>query len=201
MKTTFLILSLILLQSCSKSDDTFTPTLPPITQTGANTFGAYIDGKLLVPRDGDGAFNSPSPGVLYWVSGDMPTDYNSSLSAYDYKSGNAGLLQLNIENVQNGEGEYQIKESNCQEWVGGNPPPTINLLCRWKDEQTGEIKIYCSIENTGVLDISRYDLANRILSGTFSCRAVNKDDPNDIIEITEGRFDIKWDTLDEAIFP
>ena len=202
MKTTILLLGLfIMLQfSCTKNDDGFTPTLPPITQTGENTFDAYINGKLLVPRNGDGTFNSPSPGALYWVSGDIPTDYKSNLSVYDYKSGNAGLLQLNIENVQNGEGEYLIKESNCQEWVGGNPPPTINLLCRWKDEQTGKIKIYCSIENTGNLTILRYDYTNGILSGTFSCTAVNRDDPNDIIEIAEGRFDINWRTIREQEF-
>ncbi|MCF6295449.1 MAG: hypothetical protein L3J25_07145 [Flavobacteriaceae bacterium] len=201
MKTTLLILSLTLLQNCSKSEDTFTPTLPPITQTGANTFGVYIDDKLLVPRDGEGTFNLPSYGMSYFVSGNVPTDFNSSLTAHDYKSGNAGLLQLNIEDMQNGEGEYQIKESNCQEWVGGNPPPTINLLCRWKDEQTGEIKIYCSIEGTGNLTILKYDRTNGILAGTFSCLAVNKDDPNDIIEITEGRFDIVWGTINEQEFP
>jgi len=206
-KVNNLILLLIVLSlsmtSCKDDDneDVFTPTLPPITQTGANTFGCYIDGKLLVPRNGEGTFNSPSPGAMYYGSGDIPTDYNASLTINDYKGGNAGLLQLNIENVQNGIGDYLIKESNCQEWVGGNPPPTINLLCRWKDEQTGEIKIYCSIENTGVLKITRYDIPNRIISGTFSCSAVNRDDPNDIIEITDGRFDFKWDTINNVVFP
>ncbi len=203
MKTTILILSILLatITSCDSNDTGFTPTLPEATQTGANTFGCYIDGKLLVPRNGDGTFGSPSPGAEYFGSGDIPTDYNSSLTINDYKGGNAGLLQLNIENVQNGTGEYEIKESNCQEWVGGNPPPTINLLCRWKDEQTGEIKIYCSIENTGILNITKYDYTNGILSGTFSCSAVNKDDPNDIIEITEGRFDIVWGTISDKVFP
>jgi len=118
MKLKFLILSIsfLLLHNCSNNDDdTFTPTLPPITQIGANTFGVYIDGKLLVPRDGDGTFNLPSYAVEYFGTGNVPTDYNSSLTINDYKGGNAGLLQLVIEDVQNGEGEYQIKESNCQE--------------------------------------------------------------------------------------
>ena len=69
------------------------------------------------------------------------------------------------------------------------------------NESTQLISFYCSIENTGFLDISRYDVANRTVYGTFSCRAVNRDESNDIIEITEGRFDIEWDTLDETVFP
>ena len=68
----------------------------------------------------------------------------------------------------------------------------VNLHCRWKDEQTGENKYYWSIEDNGTLEIRRFDLPNRIVSGVFSCSAVNKDDSNDIIEITQGRFDFHW---------
>ncbi len=206
MKTTILILSILFttLTSCNSNDNNetgYSPTLPPVTTTGANTFGCYIDGKLLLPRDGDGTFGYPSHAVDYFVSGNVPTAYKSSLTVHDYKSGNAGMFQLNIENTQNGIGEYLIKESNCQEWVSGNPPPTINLLVKWKDEQTEEVKYYCSIEDTGTLNILKYDYANGILSATFSCSVVNYYDPNDIIEITEGRFDITWRTVDEKEFP
>ena len=41
----FCSLSLFICSSCSTSDDGFTPTLPAITQTGANTFGVFIDGQ------------------------------------------------------------------------------------------------------------------------------------------------------------
>lgn len=205
MKTTILILSVLFttLTSCNSNNNEtgYSPTLPVITTTGANTFGCYIDGKLLLPRNGDGTFNATSPGAMFFVSGNVPTDYKSSLIINDYKSGNAGFLQLNIENTQNGVGEYLIKESNCQEWVSGNPPPTINLMCKWKDEQTGEINYYCSIEDIGTLNILRYDYTNGILSATFSCSVVNYYNPNDIIEITEGRFDITWRTVDEEEFP
>ena len=205
MKTTILTfyLLVITLTSCNSNDNEtgYSLRLPPITTTGENTFGCYIDGKLLLPRDGDGTFGYPSHAVDYFVSGNVPTAYKSSLTVHDYKSGNAGMLQLNIENTQNGAGEYLIKESNCQEWVSGNPPPTINLLVKWKDEQTGEIKYYCSIEDTGILNVLRYDVPNNILSATFSCSVVNYYDPNDIIEITEGRFDIIWGTIGDKEFP
>jgi len=195
-----IVLSLSMTSCKSDDEDVFTPTLPPITQTGANTFGCYIDGKLLVPRDGEGTFNSPSHGATCFGTGNYPTDYNSSLTIHDY-TGNARFMQIYFQDIQRGVNEYNIQQSNCQNMVTGNPNPTMNLYCRIKDETTQESKYYCSIENTGILNITRYDVSTGILSATFSCSAVNKDDANDIIEITEGRFDIVWGTINDKEFP
>ncbi|MDB2571477.1 hypothetical protein N9X82_03290 [Polaribacter sp.] len=43
---------LLFLVSCSNNSDyqPFVPSLPPITQTGANTFGAVVDGKVFIPK-------------------------------------------------------------------------------------------------------------------------------------------------------
>ena len=46
---TVLFLFALTLVNCTKSDDQ--DQLPPITQTGANTFGAIVDGKVFVPKD------------------------------------------------------------------------------------------------------------------------------------------------------
>jgi hypothetical protein len=190
----------MLLQSCSKSDDTFTPTLPPITQIGANIFGVYIDGKLLTPRDGTGTFNSPDRGMRMIAGGIPPAITYNELKIRDFKSGNGGLLTLHIQDLhQNGEGVYTINESNCEDNV--DSITNINVFCRWWDETLQTYKWYCSIENAGILTISRYDYDNGIISGTFSCTVQNKDDPNDIIEITQGRFDINGFTLINTSFP
>ena len=202
MKTLFITLSILLttLTSCEK-DTGFVPTLPPATQTGENTFGCYIDGNLLIPRDGEGTFNSPSHGVNYYAAGDYPNYISHAMIIHDY-TGNAGLLSLQIIDLyENQENVYPIRNSNCQEWVGGNPNLTVNLYCRLKDKQTGEINYYCSIENTGTLIITKFDLPNRIVSGTFSCSAVNRDNPADVIDITQGRFDFHWATINDKVFP
>jgi hypothetical protein len=199
-KYILLLVLLHTLHSCSggdgdgDGDGTFTPTLPAITQTGENTFGCYIDGNLLTPRDGTGTFNNPDKGMKYLGSGTGPDyDYNE-INIRDYKSGNGGIIKIHfIDLHQNGEGVYTINESNCEDGIDANN--NINITCRWLDEATQTYKWYCSIENAGTLNITRYDLANRIVSGTFSCTVKNKDDPSDIIEITEGRFDIKWDSI------
>ena len=49
LKITVLLFLAFTLLSCTKSDDQ--DQLPPITQTGANTFGAIVDGRAFTPAD------------------------------------------------------------------------------------------------------------------------------------------------------
>jgi len=193
-----IVLSLSMTSCKSDDEDVFTPSLPPITQTGANTFGCYIDGKLLVPRDGEGTFNSPSHGIYYHTAGNYPNYLFDEIEVNNYK-GNTKLIIHIVGLHQNEEGLYEIKNSNCLSSVDANL--TTNLFYVYKDKVTQETKYYCSIENTGTLTITKYDIPNRIVSGTFSCTAVNKDDSNDTIQITDGRFDFKWDTINNVVFP
>ena len=196
-----LLLSVLLhtLVSCSGDNDdkqSFTPTLPPITQTGANTFGWYVDGKLLTPRDGSGTFNSPDRGMRLWG---YSNSNDGELAVHDFKSGTGALMDIHITNLhQNGEGTFIINESNCEDGIDANP--NINIRCRWWDENLQAYKWYCSIESSGELIISRYVENNFIISGTFSCTVQNRDNPNEIIQITDGRFDINRLTLEETIF-
>ena len=194
--------SLLFLVSCSNKSDyqPFVPSLPPITQSGANTFGCYIDGVLLTPRDGTGGLYGTPKGMVFSGSGDPPNYTYNEIRTQDYTGETGGILRIHITDLhQNGEGTFTINESNCQNGLDANI--SINLNCRIYDATAQIFKWYCSIENAGTLRITRYDLDNRILSGTFSCTMQNRDHPNERIEITQGRFDIKWDTLDETDFP
>jgi len=199
MRTLILIFSTaLLLSSCSTNDDSFNPTLPPVTQIGANTFGCFVDGQLLVPRDGTGSTLGADPGMIYYGS---PSGFSyNELAIRDFKSGTGGLLDLHIiDLLENGTGTYNIQNSNCQDGIDANI--STNIRVRLFDQDTQAFKWYCSIENSGILTISRYDFENRILSGTFNCIVQNRDNPQDIVEITDGRFDIKWDTLPFTQFP
>ncbi len=200
--TTLFLGGLLFLVSCSNNSDyqPFVPSLPPITQTGANTFGCYIDGVLLTPRDGTGDLYSDHKGMRISALGSGPNYIYDEIYVDDRKSEKGGLLRIHlIELHENGEGTFTINESNCQNGLDANI--SINLNCRIYDATAQIYKWYCSMENAGTLSITRYDLDNRILSGTFSCTMQNRDNPNERIEITQGRFDIKWDTLDETDFP
>jgi hypothetical protein len=50
-KTTILLFALTLF-NCENNDPQ--DQLPPITQIGANTFGAIVDGRVFVPKDSEG---------------------------------------------------------------------------------------------------------------------------------------------------
>lgn len=199
MKTLLILLTITaLLNGCSKSDDNL--QLPPVTQTGENTFGCYIDGKLLVPRSGTGTFNSADYGMVLQGGPGPGGDriFYHELKVYDYKSGNGARFTLHILGLlENREGIYPINESNCEGNILSNQ--NTNLFCRWWDESTQAYKWYCSVENGGTLEILRSD--NGILSGIFNCKLINRDDPNEFIEITEGRFDINGYTLLDKYFP
>ncbi|MCB0463137.1 MAG: hypothetical protein KDC81_10585 [Flavobacteriaceae bacterium] len=202
MKTKLLILSIcsLLLINCSNNDDNDSqPTLPPITQTGENTFGAYVNGNLLIPRDGTGTIMGPDSGMSFVAGGIPPQITYNEIKVHDYKSGNGGLLDIHIINLhENGEGIFTLNESNCEGNVDAYP--TLNIRCRWWDESSQQFKWFCSIEGEGSLSITRYDFDNQIVSGTFYCKAVNSNDASEIIEITEGRFDINWGTLPYTSF-
>ncbi|MBT8246049.1 MAG: hypothetical protein HKP48_00110 [Winogradskyella sp.] len=201
MKTQILILSIaLLLNSCSANDDSFTPKLPPITTIGANTFGCFVDGALLTPRDGTGSTLGPDSGMSYLGLGEPPSYIYNEISIRDFVSGTGGLLDIHIVDLdENSEGDFIINQSNCEDGIDANP--TVNIRCRIWDNDEEIFKWYCSIENAGTITILRYDFDNRIVSGRFNCTMQNRDNPNEMIEITDGRFDIKWDTLPETDFP
>lgn len=165
--------------------------LPPITTTGENTFGCYVDGVLVTPRDGPGGLNSQPAKGMSLVGGGEKFD---ELHVRDWKSGTRGIVRIHFEPILESytEGKHPIKYDNCANTTSYGKP-NISLSFRLFDEW------YCSIAGTGEVNLLRVDSINRIISGTFSCEAVSSTNPNRI-KITEGRFDIDINTLYKTFF-
>lgn len=201
MKTTLKIFSLsfFLMLSCNKDDAAagFIPTLPAITQIGANTFGCYAGNVLITPRNGTGTFNSTDRGMIFW-GGAGTNDFNE-IDVHDYKSERTSSILIHIQDLYaNGANIYPILESNGQNSIDG--PDHTHVFCRiWKNETEG-YQYYLSIANSGNVNVSRYDFDAGIVSGTFSCEARNFQTPYDTIQITQARFDINGFTLPEKVF-
>lgn len=195
----FFCLCFLLFNSCNINDNSENDQLelPAITQTGENTFGCYINGKLLVPRDGTGTYLGSDKGASFL--GSYPDGRYNELDIRDYKSEKTANILIHIQDLRNsGVGDYIIDESNGMNSIDGMDNSYIH--CRIFDEVTGQYQYYRSFINSGLIKITRYDLPNRIVSGTFSCTVKNSANPNDVIEITKGRFDFKWDTLPNKEF-
>ena len=201
MKNLILIVLITVLCFSCGNDDALTTnekTLPPITQNGANTFGCYIDQLLFIPRDGDGTFNNNDRAV-YFIGGYPEATSYYEIDVHDYKSEQTASIFMHVQSLDaNGTGDYIINESNGLTSIDGLNHTYMH--CRvWRDD-VGNYQNYLSYDNSGIINITHYSPSGRLVSGTFSGSVRNYQEPHDTIQIRQGRFDFKWDTLDETDF-
>lgn len=186
--------------SCSRNsnaDDSaqnYNPQLPASTTSGANTFGCKINGIVMVPRNSIGYI---PPGSNHYPFGYYRgTNYEyEGLGGGDLRpETNRGSISIYFQNTNNLPtelGKHKIYNGILHNGYNQNYNDNIFITINSKD--------YISIEGHGEIFILKSD-AN-IIAGTFNCRAKNINDANDIIEISEGRFDINKSTINNTNFP
>ena len=155
--------------------------LPPETQTGANTFGCLVDGKLLVPYSDDSNYEGfskelQSPyGGLFRVGGSF------------YKSGSpkqsCGFL---IRKIQK-EGTYKLYYSRKEHLANGIN--TNDWVEYRKDDTYYNMKVS---QSNFTVEITKFDQKNYIVSGRFYGTLYHEKDSTRKVEITQGRFDVKF---------
>ena len=195
MKKLLLLIVTTFALSCCDNDDKSSNQLPPMTQTGANTFGAIINGKVMIPRNSIGYIppgSSHNP-VLYTES-----DNWEEISASDRKATMGGIYIY----IQNTEKKYPLKTGN---YVLGDSNGALSnsfaentLITANVYDKNGKAKIYLSIANTGSITLTKSN--DVIISGVFSCKLKSENSLNDIIEIKEGRFDFNKNTINSTDF-
>ena len=197
MKKLTLLLGIMLVLACS-SDDAVDPEslLPPITTTGENTFGCLIDGKFFRPRDGRSTLNSDNKGLRVVRT----ENDNLELHIYDRKSEMGSSLFIHLENFYLlNEDTYELSDANGLRGLDG---PNHNYIYgRFWDAQTKSYQLYFSTSNTGIVDISRFEIIPSVLnikSGTFNATLTNASDPNKTVSISLGRFDFDSFTLERV---
>ena len=177
MKNIIIIVTLMLLSAAScKKDKASEDQLPPATQTGANTFGCLINGKVFVPKGYDGS-GRPNPHVQYDYDLNGQPFLSIDAKRYDQNQVNGSVFIL-FNNLNN-TGSYQI-------------PTLFKYSVGWSDiiPGCGMGNLDATVSAWGGGDISRLDIANRIISGTFNFKAIK---PGcDTVRISDGRFDIKF---------
>ena len=158
------LLLALCLTGCEKNNP-FAPgtELPPETTIGANTFGCLVNGKVW--RNG-GYFN-PAESLNMPEMSETRLAIAASRNVTDTLSGiNIWILDIDIS-----EGQYLCDSLNI------NIKFRIGATCWYEYAQQGSI------------EITRYDLDERIVSGRFN--ALLKLDGCEDIVITDGRFDLK----------
>ncbi|QTD37419.1 hypothetical protein JL193_15200 [Polaribacter batillariae] len=194
LKTVLFLFAFTLSNCESKTEDErWNPELPPITQIGANTFGCKINGQVMIPRDSRVSQLGGIPtGVTYgWSTNTASYDWIKAVDRYT----NRGGVAFKLPEIQKlGVGEYIVETM-----VGGyvsTKPNVIYMGASYfgKSPTSG----YGSIKGTGKIIITRYD--DEVIAGTFYCKLKNNIYPDDIIEITEGRFDFNKNTINSKRF-
>ncbi|MDR6196409.1 DUF6252 family protein [Siphonobacter sp. SORGH_AS_0500] len=164
---------LLLVTNCNQEK------LPPETQSGNNTFACKVNGKVWIPNGGPGFMGDKAITGGYYEIPDTPPRVGIELTG-SMKNGERVSFFLNGDE----EGNYKLNEETSVKPFNRIPK---NYGYYYKNDTyfvtdtkyTGEVTITHSGHYT-----------DGIIAGTFSFKAVSVKDPSQVVEITNGRFDI-----------
>ncbi len=179
MKKELLGLFLLLFISCSKEFNI--DKLPDETQEGKNTFGCYINNKLLVT--GTTLFGQVSPVNVNYFFDSIPRFRAGSLFIQGidarYSLDIAGFIAIQKMDVFK-TGDYSLKFINdCK------PDPSCDASFYYNSKLNRNF-----FAESGKLTITKLDTVNKIVAGRFNFIAI--DSFGNKKEITNGRFDTKF---------
>lgn len=193
-KITLLSVLVIFFASCGRNALNDIPeenTLPPITQTGANTFGCKLNGVVFLPNAAIGSTVVEKPMHFYGYYIGTPNHSNKLSTKRGKDVKNLFTVELYMYKFSIiGNGEYTLNDAYF--YNDNNQPFNSYMKCYAKSPSTGEWKNYGSFINSGKIVVTRFD--NNGCSGIFDGK-LKEENGNEIIEITNGRFDINYSTL------
>jgi hypothetical protein len=177
MKYIITAISLFILcgSSCKKNKGTIEDQLPAATQTGANTFGCLVNGKVYIPKGYSGT-GTPNPKKIFDVGLNGLPYLQIDARQYDRNNQNGSFI-INIDSLT-GPNIYQIYTNKKQIGFGSQLIPSCGIL---PDDDIHY--------KSGTIQITKYDLTNGIISGIFNFKI--KPSNCDTLFVTEGRFDFK----------
>ncbi len=176
MKKIIFAAAVLVLVSCKKE----ITELPEPTQTGANTFGAKVNGQLWIPQ-GFGivptaplleARYEPGRTVVINARNFARQPLETEFEIYLLHVTAPGTYQLNANTEK-----YPYPSGNYAYYVERK----IHPINEW----------ITNTQYTGRVEITKADTVNRIISGTFEFQAADMNGTSQPLSVTEGRFDVK----------
>ena len=177
MKNLLLLFTLILtLSCCNKDDNPFSgkDQLPAETQTGANTVGCLVNGDVFLPH-AEGI--NPEVNCFYQF---IDNEFFFSMNFADLRGTGFKEVFIQTGRINLEAGQTYILNKNPTDngdYSGGGGGYSTSLSNSY----------YTTSIKTGELKITRVDLSNSIISGTFWFDAVNT--AGETVQIRSGRFD------------
>lgn len=146
--------------------------LPPITQTGANTFGCLLNRVAWIPKDnyGQATFElQADPTFGFGSFGVTAERHGDNTDFFGFSFGSDSLVTTGFYPFSNKRNAVSIVVSNA------------TASCAYASYQA-------DVFISGGFTVTRYDLTNRIFSGTFDFK-IYKSGCGDTLHFTNGRFD------------
>ena len=168
-----LVICTMLLTSMKCKKDAQQPNkeqLPAVTQTGANTFAFLLNGEVWLPK---GGLLDQNLDLSY-----DPTYKGGTLNIIAkryFGSGSYQSISISSYNISS-EGIYAIAIDKAVIYYND----TNSCTYHWNETSNTQI---------GTLTISKIDLTNKFISGTFEFKLEKQGCPT--INATQGRFDLK----------
>lgn len=170
-----LLLIFLFLLACKKDE---MKLLPTATMTGADTMGAIVNGKAWM-ANGSNGFQPPEPVEGGYHGTYTFDDTRNNVLITAYRKDKTGF-QFYLRNVTK-TGEYLLNSTT--NLFGGELKQPQNYGAYFVPG-----RLYMTNSRyKGSVNISRADTVNRIVSGTFSFKAVHG---SDSVAVYNGRFDV-----------
>jgi len=176
MKNAILLLSLAALgfASCKKE----IKTLPEPTQTGANTFGAVINGENWGP------LKAMFP-TLPILEARFAADSSVFINARNFsRTPTETEMEIYLKNLR-GPGTYELNQT-----TGAYPDHSASYAFFIRRKITVEDDWITGPASTGQVQVTKIDWQNGIISGTFSFTANARYNSAPLV-VTDGRFDVR----------
>ncbi|MFT5821644.1 MAG: hypothetical protein ACI8ZM_002898 [Crocinitomix sp.] len=157
------------------------PVMPALTNTGANTFGCYIDDELFVANEGPSVWSIPA------ISGSFDEESRYLVVQGTRYSGNGAAEEVVSDDIRFRATINDNTSSYSYEIFEGGILGYSNLgggRCDYYYETKPDI---------GAVTITHLDEVKNVISGTFNIKLYNDEcDQNTFMTITEGRFDFRY---------
>jgi hypothetical protein len=171
---------LLCLAACNKEKNY---SLPPETQIGAGTFGCKVNGKVWVPN-GSNSYSGQNVVSYYQYIYPSPSGFVFNITATKYN-------QKPIESISLGTDSMQIQQGMKLPLRTGYHNSGTGIGRLMQIGYSGTTQYLTNGTATGEVQFTRFDIPNRIASGTFWFDAYDSTS-KETIHVTEGRFDVKF---------
>jgi hypothetical protein len=153
--------------------------LPPVTQTGENTFGFKLDGEVWLPY---------LEGFDFAGRRALTANYTQQLS----------LFTLIARKYDDSEEVDEYLSISIDSLSILNIDNSFVKHIRYRNSNNENVQVYQmgAIQNDNFISITKLDPTNHIISGTFE---FTLNDGNQDIRITEGRFDFIYPFQRESV--